>query len=237
MKRRKYLIFLLFLIFCIAGSGKQNAKFILEDVIKNMEEVNTFKMNLKMEIDSNLYSLLINEEGEYAENSYHAKIVTTISGESEVEEIYEVKKDNEYYTYYSDDEETWFYKVTKSKNQNKFFDTIMNIIKNYKSVKTIDKNDDYTMLEVIIDSSNITDLVGTNDSIQGIDYSKDLILTLLIKDNIIENIDIDLKSILTEEYTKSISKYSMEFNLSNYNSIEEIEIPKEIVEKADLKEV
>ena len=108
------------------------------------------------------------------------------------------------------------------------------IIITVKKVKS--EKSGYTKLEVTLDNSKTPSLLGEDEKAEGFDFSKDLILDLYIKDGYIAIIKIDLSNILTEDYAEDITKYTMRFELSDYNKVKEIEIPKDILDKAKLEE-
>ena len=114
---------------------------------------------------------------------------------------------------------------------------VKTIADNYKTVKKVkSEKSGYTKLEVTLDNSKTPSLLGEDEKAEGFDFSKDLILDLYIKDGYIAIIKIDLSNILTEDYAEDITKYTMRFELSDYNKVKEIEIPKDILDKAKLEE-
>ena len=237
MKKIKCFIVLLLSICCLTGCG-ESAEKILEDTLVNMRDLKTLKMTLKAEVGSSLYSLEILEEGTYAENSSYIKTTTSIVGNESINEAYSLKKDGKIYTYHKEAEkEVWKYNIKELQEDNDDLSAVKTIADNYKTVKKVkSEKSGYTKLEVTLDNSKTPSLLGEDEKAEGFDFSKDLILDLYIKVGYIAIIKIDLSNILTEDYAEDITKYTMRFELSDYNKVKEIEIPKDILDKAKLEE-
>lgn len=235
MKKFKYLLLCLLPCICLTGCGEKKAENILVEALTNMKEANSLQINLKMEIVSNLYNLIVEDIGEYAENSSHSKITTTIGENSQVEELYTIKENDTFYTYFNEDGKNWYYTQTAQAEGISF---IMNLLENNKKVSKVSSDkEDYIQLEVVVEEEKLVDILGDTSSIEGIDYSKELIVSVYLKDGYIEMIQMDMRSILADNFKNDITKYTMDIQISNYQSITEFEIPKDIKENAQWKEV
>lgn len=236
MKKLKYLSMLLITIICLTGCASKKPEKVLEDALLKMKDVKTFKSSTKIEVGSDVYLQVINIDGEYTENISHETTNVSLVGNSGKEETYTLQKDGKLYIYRSINGKEWTYTVTKIE-ENSSLSSVKNIASNYKSLKKV-KSDKkgYTKLEVVLDNTGAKEALGETSSMEGIDPTKDLIANIYIKDGYIAFMKIDLRNTLTEDYAKDITKYSMNFEWSNYNEVDEIEIPKEITENAKLQE-
>lgn len=235
MKKINYLVLLLITVLCVTGCGEKTPEQLLDSAIEKMSKVNSYKSKVEMEVGSDLFSQVINIEGEYAKNSSHEILKITLAGNSGEQETYTIQKDDKFYTYTNINGKEWTYSVTdvnKEKNSN-----INNIASNYKSVKKVkSEKEGYTKLEVVLDNSSLKDLIDEEESLDGIDITKDLTANIYIKDGYIAIMKIDLRNTLTDDYAEDITKYTMYLEWSNYNKVTEIEIPEEVTKDAKLEE-
>lgn len=237
MKNLKYLFVFMMIILFSTGCGEKSPEKMLEDALTKMNEVRTFYSSTRMEAGSELYSQVITIEGEYAENSSHEKLTVTLAGNSGERENYTIKKDDNWYNYSNENSKGWFYSVEKAEEKGNSLPSVDKLSTNYKSVKKVkSEKKGYTKLEVVLDNSKAQDVIGENDSLEGMDPTKDVTMNVYIKDGYIAIIKMNLLNTLTEDYAKDITKYSMSIEWSNYNSVKEIKIPEEIEKNAKLKE-
>ncbi len=236
MKKLKYLSMLLITIICLTGCSEKSPEKTLEDALAKMKEVKTFKSSIQMEVGSDLYSQVIHIDGEYAENTSHEKTKVSLAGNAGEEETYTLKKEGKFYVYSSINGKEWTYTVTDIEEDSSI-NSIENIASNYKSLKKVESDKKgYIKLEIVLDNVGAKEALGETGSMEGMDPTKDLIANIYIKDGYIAFMKMDLRNILTEDYAKDITKYSMNFEWSDYNKIDELAIPKEIIENAKLQE-
>lgn len=224
------------MIICITGCGEKSPEKTLEDAVSKMSKVKSFHSSTKMEVGSDLYTQVIKIEGDYAESSSHENLLITLAGNSGQKESYSIQKEDGWYEYTNENNKGWNYVVLKEKDKSNSLPAIDKMSANYKSItKVKSEKEGYTRLDVVLDNSKALEILGESGT-DGLDPTKDVVMNVYIKDGYIYIIKINLLNTLTEDYAKDITKYSMSIEWSNYNKVEEIEIPEEVEKNAKLEE-
>lgn len=236
MKKVKCLIVFLVSILCLTGCKEESPEKILENALAKMKDVKTYQEKVKMEVGSDLYVQIIELVNEYAENSSHTRSLATLAGKKAEEEIYTIKKDGKLYTYHNVNDKGWTYSTINLEEDSRE-ESFAKLNTNYKSVKKVkSEKEGYTKLEVELDNSKAGEVLGSDNSLEGMDPTKNITLEVYIKDGYIAIMKADFRNTLTEEYAQNITKYSMSIEWSRYNKIKDFSIPSEIEKNAKLEE-
>ncbi len=238
MKYVKIVAFTFLSMFILTGCQSKNADEILKEALDKTNNSNSYKMEVRTIVGSEEYSFQEKTIGTYTKTSSHFVTQSFFAGSTMDVENYTVEKDNKLYQYSSGDEgNTWGYSIYDIPNMREsllFLNSIVSITDTVKEVKT--DLEGYKKLELVLDKKKANEKFSENSEIVGLDFSKDILVDVYIKDGYISKLELDFGDILNEEYKKDIEEYSMKFSYTDYEKVEEIEVPKDILEKAVLEE-
>lgn len=236
MKKVKYISYLFLIVLLFTGCEKKNAKELLQDALEKTNNSNSYSMEVKTTVSAGEYANKEMISGTYTKNSSHYTSKIAYVDDYMDVEVYELEKDNKLYQYNSGDGgKTWgyyIYDIPKMRESLKFLNSIVSITDTVNEVKTDLKGS--KKLELILDKKKLNELFGSSEEIVGLDLSKDFIAIIYIKDGYISKLEIDFANMLTKEYKENITEYTMNFSYTNYNKVNEIEIPDDIISNAVL---
>ncbi len=238
MKYIKIIVCAFFIFFISTGCQSKTADEILKEALDKTNNSESYKMEVRTKVGSGEYSFQEKTMGTYTKTSSHYVTESYFAGNAMNVEVYTTEKDNKLYQYNSGDEgASWgysIYDISEMRESLLFLNSIISITDTVKEVKT--DLEGYKKLELILNKKEANEKFSENEEIVGLDFSKDIIVDVYIKDGYISKLELDFSDILDKEYKKDIEEYSMNFSYTNYNAIEEIEVPKEILENAKLEE-
>jgi hypothetical protein len=225
----------------VTGCGNTEGSKILDEALKNMEDVNKAKMSVELTMGNNQTSIIMKVDGDYDEESGNSYFKTTanVFGMNLVTESYTLKKDGKIYTYTSEDGKEWYYTVADESESNDMTDlgAATKYVNKYKSVKKVKSDiDGHTKLELVIDKKVMNELMAETNETAGLEITKDLVMYVYIKDGYVTKMNMDLSSIIDSSDMGGLTKYSMSVSMSDHNKIDAITVPNEVIEKAVLDE-
>lgn len=251
MKKIKYFMILCATILLVSGCGKKiDAKNLIEDASKKMEDLKSFNMNLNIDMAFSSQGFSVGMQADVAgevdvkNNITHTTTTATVLGMTTTSESYDIQKDGKEITYTSDDEgETWTYE-TKEVSEGKT--EIINITDKYKSVKKV-KSDEkgLTKLEVTFDKkffNDNSDMFGDGLDMDSMSLDKDLVMYVYIdEDSHITKMVMDLKEYIDEdslnkdsETNLTIDKIVITIEFSKFDKVGELTVPEKIINDATL---
>lgn len=236
MKKVKYISFLLIILVIMVGCDKKDANEILKEALDKTNNANSYKMEVRTTVGTGEYAYNERTIGDYEKNKSHYRVQISSADNAMDVEVYTVEKENQIYQYNSGDNgETWgyyVYDIPKVGESLQFLNSVVIISDAVTEVKT--DLEGYKKLELKLNKEKAGVIFSQQEEMEGWDLSKDLIADVYIKDGYISKLEIDFGEMLTEEYKEDISVYTMNFSYTNYNKVEKIEIPEDILENAVL---
>lgn len=235
MKNIKYLL-LLFIAILITGCGAKDGAEKLDRALKNMDNVNSSKIESETNVAIEGYSIIMMTEEVTAENgeSYN-KTTTKMLGQESYSESYVMVDDTDIIVYSGTNGKDWTYTVYKDAglDQNLTSSGLGDYARNYKSVKEVSSDiKGHTKLEVTIDKDEMVKNLSSDSEEANFKLSKDLVMEVYIKDDYITKIKFNFEDELQVAEDGTKTKYSFEFNISEHNNIDKINIPREIIDNA-----
>lgn len=250
-KTIKYLSLLVITLLVVTGCGsKKDPKNVLEDALNNMRDVKSASIAAKFTVGMKSEEMTLNMDfdvdGKYDENkNFYMKIKTSLFGFTENQEMYIIEKDGLTYTYTGNDD-GWTY-TTEEASQlvplpdeewDESIDELLGMIKEVKEEKT--DRDGYTKLTVTLDKDKLIEAMKEEDEeIQDdIKLEGDLTFNLYVKDGYIAIIEMDISDIVnqaTDDEVEMNMTLKLTLELSDYNKIDAIVLPKEVEENAVLE--
>lgn len=243
-----YLLLVIFTILFITGCGNNNKHF--EQAKENMQNLKNYsmEMNMDMEVKTDGLKLEIplvidaDVDVENKKTKMTMSITDFLGVDVESINYIDSSDENIIINYSSTDGTNWTKEVT---NQN--VNQLENIMDAYniKKVESDDKN--YYVYEATVKADAvIQNIKGSNNSevIDSIDMDSDVVFKYYInkKTKYIEKIVADLDDIATfknqnSDLEMSISKLKMEIKISNFNELDKVIIPTEVIELTNITKV
>lgn len=252
----KYFSVMIMVLVLSTGCGKgKDAKKILEDATANMKDIESMsmKLNLEMGIDVQGSTLSMNMSADMDvdknENMYGTYTVSAMGVKEDVE-MYMITKDGYKYAYLKPASSgEWQYTKEEAVVENEEEDTELTeemneMFESMTNIKEVESDKDgYTKLEVTVDMEKFNDLMAeyeAGEELPTFSSETDITMNLYIKDNYIRIMEIDFTDLMKdmveqnqEEYgSVTYSTLKMTIEIGDFNKIDEIVVPEEIVNNA-----
>ena len=236
MKVVKQMSIFFFCLFFLAGCGNNTKE--LDKALENMQNLESAKISVQMEVGNEEYSMITSSTSEMVRNGevMHSTTVLSLGGTSMASESYAEKKDDKVYQYITQDGgKTWAYTIEESIDTDANLDTVHNLAGEYKKAKKVTSDiDGHEKYELTIDKDTMNEALEKENA-GGMKLTSDLTIDVYVKSGYIVRMVLDLgKSVDTTELG-GVNKIIMTILVSNPNEVEEIEIPNEVKENAVLR--
>ena len=235
MKNIKYIL-ILFVVVLVTGCGSGDGAAKLDKALENMSNVKSAKMETEMNVSIEGYSIIMNVEEIFNENgeSYN-KTTTKMLGQTNYSENYVIVEEDKLIIYSGENGENWTYQEydNDSASIDISTDGISNYASDYKSVKEV-KSDikGCTKLEVTIAKEDMMKKFTNGTDEAQFELADDLVMTVYIKDEYITKIKFNFEDELQVAEDGTKTKYSFEFNVSEYNNVGKIIVPNDVLVNA-----
>lgn len=257
LKKLKSLSLLLIIALVLTGCDQSSAEKKLKDARDKMQDVNA--ANIKMKADVNMavsgsnMSLIMSMDGAFQgtdkDAKTHMNMSVSLLGMEQKTEMYSEIKDDYIYNYVKNNDE-WSY------TKEKYTDVTINkqvadMLQEFTSVKE-EKTDKkgYTKLKVVLNKDKVNKMLNSSlmeammqNKIDSLKISKDLEVTVYLKDGYISIMEFDLgdifKDLAGEELKDTDVDFKLSIELSDFNQVDKITIPEDVKKNAketDLKE-
>ena len=243
-KKVKLILSMFIALFFITGCGEKENYF--ETAKGNMSKLKNYSMDVKFDIgvktDGVSLEIPVNLDCDMdIENKLTKMVLSMNFMDNKVKTTTYADSNNEDYIiqYTSEDNENWI--KSEKENKNEKNDSI-NII-DVSDIELVDSKDDkYYIYEAVISKEKLMNSFGdfdTEEVIDSIEIKNDVKFKYYInkKTKYVEKITGDLKDIANftnnSEIEIELSKLDLEIIFSNFNSIDEIELPKNQITKKE----
>lgn len=252
----KYFSVMIMVLVLSTGCGKdKDAKTILEEASANMKNVESMSMKMTLEmgidVEGSTFSMNMLADMDMDKNeNMHGTYTVSMMGISEDIEMYMTTKDGYEYTYMkpaSSDE--WQYTkeeavVLPEEEDTELTEEMNEMFESMTDIKEVESDrEGYTKLEVTVDMGKFNDLMAeyeTGEELPAFDSETAMKMNLYIKDNYICIMEIDFTDLMKdmveqdqEEYgSVTYSTVKMTIELGDFNKIDEIVVPEEVVNSA-----
>lgn len=250
----KYFSIMIMVLLLSVGCGKkEDPQKILDEVTANMQSVESVSVKITfkivMDVEGANFSMdMIMDMDTDKDQDIHGTASVNMFGIKEEVEMYAVTRDGYEYSYMKTPEiDEWQYtkaEITTNEEEqqlkdemNKMFDSMSNV----KEVKS--DRDGYTKLEVTVDMKQFSELLkeyGVDETLPEINQDSDMVMNLYVKDGYVYILEIDYAEMFkafkgeedSEEFFNSLSEAKLTIEYSNFNKVDDIVVPEEIVNNA-----
>ena len=252
---KKYLkyfsIMIMVLVLAVGCGKKEDPQKLLDEAFANMKDIESMSTKLTINMGINyegtkLSMDMVMDMDMDKDDDVHGNYSISLFGYKQDMEMYIMTIDDYSYTYMKQPTGEWQYtkalvakdeeETNKKEEMSKLFES-MSDVKEVKSDK-----EGYTKLEVTADLKEVTAMLKeykTEDVFPELDGELDITFSVYIKDGYVYIIEFDVTDILKqmseeypEEYPNDFSEVKMIIEYSNFNEINDIVVPQEVVDNA-----
>lgn len=255
MKKLKYLGVLLVAIILMTGCGKTNPKKDLENALSKFKDVDAISMNLEIKMGTAEMKIPMKMELTAAKDFVHMNYSVSMLGQTESQEVYMRKKDDQVLQYQFDDQNNrWVYTTVESDTMDtvdkvtgeefeKNIDEFMKLLKSVKKVKT-DK-EGYDKLEITVATKDIMEKVKesaeTDEEKKEIEESykdapEEIKFYAYLKDGELSSITVDASTMMEEGALLGMTIYDITIEVVAINDKVDKAYPKTLDEATYLTE-
>ena len=248
MKYKFYLLLIISSLLLVTGCGNENKHF--ETAKENMQNLKSYsmQMNMSMEIETDGLKLEvpINIDADVDVKNKKTKMTMSIKNfmglNVEAISYTDSSDENNIVSYSSNDGSNWIKKVAEQ-NENQ----MENMMSGYEIKKVKSDDNDYYLYEATVDADKVINNINAGNNseiIESIDMGSDIVYKYYVnkKTKYVEKIVADIDDIATfknadSDLEMSISKIELEIVFSNFDKIDEVVIPDEVIESTSIKKV